>query len=79
MDKQVIGVNVSMKIALALLAVSLILVILGLCLAGVLLIWDKWMDKLVPNYQHPVINFGLCMIPIVFLIWGVLLLQLKFG
>lgn len=67
-----------MKNAMILLAVSLVLVIVGLCIGGVLLAWDIWMDKLVPHYRHAVINFGLSMIPIVFLVWGLLLLQMKF-
>ena len=68
-----------MKNAMILLVASLILVIIGLCLVGVLIVWYNWMDKLVPYYQHPVINFGLSMIPIVFLVWGLLLLEMKFG
>ena len=68
-----------MKNAMILLVVSLVLVIVGLCIGGVLLVWDIWMDKLVPHYRHAVINFGLCMIPIVFLVWGLLLLEMKFG
>lgn len=68
-----------MKNVMILLAVSLVLVIIGLCIGGVLIVWYSWMDKLVPHYQHPVINFGLSMIPIVFLVWGLLLLQMKFG
>lgn len=68
-----------MKNAMILLAVSLVLVIVGLCVCGVLIGWYIWMDKLVPHYQHPVINFGLSIIPVVFLIWGLLLLEMKFG
>ena len=64
-----------MKDAMILLAVLLLLVIMGLCLARVLFVWDNWMDKLVPRYRYPVINFGLYVVPIVFLIWGVLSLQ----
>ena len=79
MDKQVLGADTSMKNAMILLVASLILVIIGLCLAGVLIVWYNWMDKLVPHYQRPVINFGLSMIPIVFLVWGLLLLEMKFG
>lgn len=68
-----------MKNAMILLAVSLVLVIIGLCVCGVLFVWYCWMDKLVPYNQHPVINFGLSIIPVVFLIWGLLLLEMKFG
>ena len=36
-----------MKNAMILLVASLILVIIGLCIVGVLIVWYNWMDKLV--------------------------------
>lgn len=67
-----------MKNAMVLLGVSLVLVVIACCIDGAFTIWFRWMDKLVPYAQHPVINCGLSMLPTVFLVWGLMLLQMKF-
>ena len=67
-----------MKNTMFLLGVSLVLVVMACCVDGVFTVWFRWMNKLVPYAQHPAINCGLSMLPTVFLIWGLMLLQMKF-
>lgn len=67
-----------MKNAMVLLGVSFVLVVIVGCVAGMFTVWFRWMDKLVPYAQHPAINCGLSMLPAVFLVWGLMLLQMKF-
>lgn len=66
-----------MKNAMALLGISLVLVVIACCINGVFMVWFRWMDKLVPYAQHPVINCGLSMLLVVLLVWGLMLLQMK--
>lgn len=66
-----------MKNAMVLLGASFILVVIVGCVYGMFTVWFRWMDKLVPYAQHPVINCGLSMLPTVFLVWGLMSLQMK--